>query len=179
MSLVCTPGLRKLLTDADLLLDTCTIIDASKCSAVDNFLHEVRDSGCTLLSIPPVRDEFTCSACSAKEYKELSDFMASLQILFLDKFDGNALNHERAEFNVALRRCKGINPSYVDRALLFALYFYRNSSAKLYLMTSNYKDVPEDLFERVGFIAHDFGGFHNIGVYALKLANLQKKMAAA
>lgn len=165
MSLVCTPSLLNDLSGNNLLIDTCTIIDASKCDAVYNFLMEIKNHQCTLVSIPAVKEEFLCSANNLSEYSDLLAFYDALGILPLDKIMHGMLGPDSAAFDIALSRCKNIKPSHVDRILLSVPYHYRNAPEKMFLITSNHKDVPDEFFARVGFITHDIGGFHNIGVY--------------
>lgn len=176
MELVFTPNLKELLAESHLLIDTCTVIDASKCSEVYSFLKEVKKRGCTLLSVKAVRDEYLCSASSLEEYKELLMVYSALNMAELPQIDQLLVESEGAYFNMALSRCKGIHPSHVDRMLLFAAYFYGKAPNNVYLMTSNHKDVPEELFDCVGFISHNIGGFHNIGVYEVNKSNIKKKM---
>ena len=177
MSLICTPNLFNTLKNSNLLIDTCTIIDASKCDEVDNFLSKLSGQGCTFLSLPSVKEEFTRSANNLEDYNKLSDYIDSLQIIFLDSIERNRMNEDGAIFNIALNRCKKINPSYVDRALLATPYFYRDSSEDIYLITSNHKDIPEELYDRIEFISHDIGGFHNIGIYKFNFQNFEQMMS--
>ena len=44
-------------------------------------------------------------------------------------------------------------------------HLYRDSSEDILLMTSNHKDVPLEIFDRIGFISYDDKEFHNIGIY--------------
>ncbi len=165
MSLIYTPDLFDKLQDANLLLDTCTIIDASKCAEMNDFLEDLSKNSCTFLSLPAVRDEFVCSAKNSEEYRQLEEYIESLDILFLSNVEKRISSVADKKLSIALSRCKSISPSYVDRLLLKVPYVYRNSSEKIYLITSNYKDVPQELFNRIGFITYDAGSFNNVGVY--------------
>lgn len=176
MSLIYTPDLLKKLEDANVLLDTCVMIDASNSDDVDTCLRSLLENGCTFLTLPAIREEFTCSAKSRKDYENLSKYIGSFDIVFLNNTEKRLISDDNALFNIALGRCKNIHPSYVDRMLLSTPYLYRNSSEKIYLMTSNHKDVPLELFDRIGFITYDDEIFHNIGIYAFNENNFVKKI---
>ena len=70
----------------------------------------------------------------------------------------------------------GKNPSYVDRMLLLTMYYYNGAPENMYLMTANYKDVPRELFDRVGFIAYDETDVHTVSVYEFNNSRF-KRMA--
>ena len=84
MSLVSTRKPFDDLENTRVLLDTCTIIDASNCDDVDSYLRKMQDEGCTFLSLPAVREEFTCSAKGLEEYNESLEYLNSLNIVFLN-----------------------------------------------------------------------------------------------
>ena len=170
MSFVSTPNLEEILCGSNLLVDTCTMIDATKCREVKDFLLNIRSLDCTFLSIKPVKDEYTCSANNKSDYNELENFADNFIDIWLPIQDS-----EEPLFSIGLSRCKNIKPSYVDRQLLKILYIYRNASERIYLITSNHNDVPGEFYERIGFITHDNGGFHNIGIYKINLANFKSK----
>ena len=136
--------------------------------------HNTSKNGCTLLAPSSVKDEYTCSANSMKSYEELSTFFDSLGIIPIEKIDGELSASEGVKFNIALRRSKVRDPSYVDRSLLFIPCIYKDSSEKIFVMTSNYKDVPREFYDLVGFISYDQEGFHNIGFYQFNYDNYQK-----
>ncbi|MBQ9020383.1 hypothetical protein IJ096_03650 [Candidatus Saccharibacteria bacterium] len=123
-----------------------------------------------------VKDEFLCSVHNIEEYKELLTFYATLKIAELPKIKQLNIESDGAYFSIALSRCKNISPSYVDRLLLFATYMYRDVPGGIYLITSNHKDVPSELFECVGFVSYNMGGFHNIGVYQVMVDRMEKMM---
>lgn len=178
MSLIYTPDLFEKLRDANLLLDTCTLIDASNCAEVDDFLESLLKRDCTFLSLPSVKEEFTCSACNLDEYKQLSDYIESLQIILLNNTEKQLSSNKNMIFNIALKRCRNIHPSHVDRMLLATPYLFSGSAEKIFLMTSNYKDVPQELFSLVGFVSYESAGvFHNIGVYGFDNDGFHRKVS--
>ena len=170
MDLVCTPNLGSLLSSANLLLDTCVVIEASKYIEIDEYLNRLSADGCSFLTIPSVKEEFISNTKNDKEFEELSKYFDSLQITFLPNTEKRLMDKKEGDFYIALNRCnRRINPSHVDRMLLAIPYLYRRSSEDIYLMTLNHKDVPRELYERIGFISYDVGEFRNIGVYRFKV----------
>ncbi len=174
MSVVCTPDLKDKLHGNNLLLDTCTIIDGSKCAEFDSFLGGLLKEDCTFLSLPSVKEEFTCSAFNLDDYNKLVEYIKSLQIVFLPNMEKKLISEDNSVFNIALRRYSRTNQSHVDRMLLTTVYYYSGSSEKVYLMTSNHKDVPDNIYSLVGFITYESKGFHNVGIYEFDQANYER-----
>lgn len=165
MSLVCTHEPFDNLANVNILLDTCVVIDASKNDDVDDKLRAMLKDGCTFFSLPSVREEFVFASRNMEEYNNSLNYFKSLEILPLDRTEKKLVSDDNAIFNMVLRHCRDIHPSYVDRMLLMTPYLYRESSENILLMTSNHKDVPLEIFDRIGFISYDDKEFHNIGVY--------------
>ena len=46
-------------------------------------------------------------------------------------------------------------------------------------MTLNHKDVPRELYKRVGFISYDVGEFRNIGVYRFMADKFERMIKSA
>lgn len=172
MNLAYSPNLTDVIQNSSLLIDTSTFIDASKCEPFRDFLSSLQDRDCSFFTVRPVVDEFLCPAKNQDDYVGLAEF--------LDSFGASVMrtpepvSDDIAAFNIALNRCKNIHPSYVDRLLLTIPYLYRASAEKIYLVTSNHKDVPRDFFDRVGFVTHDDVEFHNTGFYQLNLEKFNK-----
>lgn len=118
-----------------------------------------------VFSLPSVREEFVFASRNMEEYNNSLNYFKSLEILPLDRTEKKLVSDDNAIFNMVLRHCRDIHPSYVDRMLLVTPYLYRESSENILLMTSNHKDVPLEIFDRIGFISYDDKEFHNIGVY--------------
>jgi|GEM_PF-3898634 len=174
MSLVYTPSLPETLKDSNVLVDTCAIIEASKNEELERFLDGLRENGCTFLTLPSIKDEFTCGAKNLEEFRELSDFFESQQIILMPKNEDKLLTNEGIHFNIALARSKVHNPSYVDRSLLLLPYIYQKSSEKVYVITSNHKDIPREFYDLTGFISYEKNGFRNIGIYNFNLEKFNK-----
>ena len=177
MSLVCTPKPFDNLKNVNILLDTCVIIDASENDDVDTKLRLMLEDGCTFFSLPSVREEFVCASRSMQEYGNSLAYFRSLDILLLDSTEKRLVSDDNAIFNMVLRHCKNIHPSYVDRMLLMTPHLYRNSSEDILLMTSNHKDVPLEIFDRIGFISYDDKEFHNIGIYKFNADSFDRMVA--
>ena len=176
MSLAYTPDIFNELRDVNLLLDTCTIIDSSNCDEIDDFLRRISTSGCTFLSLPAVREEFTCSAKNLNDYNKLMDYIDTLGIVFLNNVEKKLAVDDDVVFNIALGRCKNIHPSYVDRMLMAVPFLYRNSSERILLATSNHKDIPRELFDLKQFITYGDNVFHNIGIYEFNVLSFSDKI---
>ncbi len=56
-------------------------------------------------------------------------------------------------------------------------HLYRDSSEDILLMTSNHKDVPLEIFDRIGFISYDDKEFHNIGIYKFNADSFDRMVA--
>lgn len=177
MSLVCTPRPFDNLKNVDILLDTCVIIDASKNDDVDTKLRLMLEDGCTFFSLPSVREEFVYVSRNMQEYGNSLAYFRSLDILTLDSTEKRLVSDDNAIFNMVLCHCKNIHPSYVDRMLLMTPHLYRDSSEDILLMTSNHKDVPLEIFDRIGFISYDDKEFHNIGIYKFNADSFDRMVA--
>ena len=165
-SIVYTPNFLDIVSNTSVVIDTCVIIDALKITCLDTFLRELLKHGCTFLSAPPVKNEFLTAANTDQKYNELNEYLKSLQLVFLPLDIEHRLNNEGKIFNIALRKSKVNNPSFVDRLILSIPFLYRTSPEKIYIMTSNHKDVPKDFYDRVGFISIDNNEkFIEIGLY--------------
>lgn len=172
--IIYTPNLVETLSNKNIIIDTCSIIEASKNDDFLNFLFQLGDKKCTFLSVKPVWNEFLAAADSGEEYKTLKEFLKKLDIAFLPNVE-QKLNEEGEYFSIAMRRSKVKNPSYVDRLLLFVPYMYKHSIEEMFVMTSNHKDVPREFYDRVGFIVWDNDAdFRQIGVYQLNLERFNK-----
>lgn len=165
MGLICTPSIDEKIVGNNIVIDTCVIIESSKNVELDLFLNYMREKGSTFLSLPSVKDEFTCGANNLEEYRELSDYFDRQDILLLPKCEEKLLSDDGIKFNIALKRSKVRNPSYVDRSLLFIPYLYTNPVEKPYIMTSNHRDIPREFYDLAGFVSYEKDGFHSIGVY--------------
>ena len=175
MKLVCTPNLFNDIRNSILIIDTCILIDASKYEELDAILRDIQQEDCSFISVPAVQDEFVCNANSTDEHDWMLKFIKSFNIGFFDiNKSGDRIANEYRDFNILLSHCKNIRPSYADRQLLAIPYLYSNLPNNIYLVTSNHKDVPKNLFDRIHFISYDTGEFFNIGIYKLNLVNTQK-----
>ena len=175
-----TPNLDNTLKNSNLLLDTCTIIEMLKSKEICKLIRDLTKFDCTLLSIPPVIDEFTYGANTPKEYDDFIDFILSQGILILDETGKTRSNHEKEIIKLAISRCKRIKPSYVDRMLLSIPYFYSKSPEKIYLATLNHKDIPIEFYKCIGTISYCLDRtFRNIGFYEFENTNFERMIADA
>ena len=173
MSLICTPNLQDILSDAILVVDTCVLIDASKNREVSLLLSGLEKAGCVFETPPAVLNEFTCNAKDRTEYKEMRQFFESLNIGLIHRIEDHFLDDAGPTFDMVIRRCKVNRPSYVDRLVLFVPYWYK--AQKMLVITSNHKDVPHEFYDLVGHISYESKNeFRNIGVYSFNREKFDK-----
>ncbi len=174
-NIIYTPNLLDTISGASIVIDTCVIIHALKIANLDRFLRELLGRDCTFLSVPAVKNEFLTAGDTIQRYNELNEYLESLQLVFLPLDVEYRLNKEGCSFNIALRRSRIRNPSFVDRLVLSIPYLYRRSPEKIYIMTANHQDVPKEFFDRIGFISIDNGSdFVQIGLYEFNDNNFDK-----
>lgn len=168
MNIIYTPDLPELIANATLVIDTCIIVDTTKDSDFFSFMRKLKENyNASLISIPAVKQEVLGVADSKKEYKALEKSIEALKIIFLPSAVESKFELEGENFSIAMRRSRDTNrPSFVDKLLFSIPYLYRKSAEKIFIMTSNHKDIPLDIFNRVGFIARDNGkDFSQVGLY--------------
>lgn len=177
-SIISTPDLIDIISNTTVVIDTCVIIDAIKNEKLDTLLREFLKKDCTFLSAQPIKNEFLVAADSVQKYDELNEYLKSLQLVFLPLDIESRLNKEGAKLHIALRRSKVKNPSFVDRLVLSIPFLYRTSPEKIYILTSNHKDIPLEFYDRVGFISIDKGvEFAEIGLYQFNGKKFDKMVA--
>ena len=178
MALIFTPNLEIALRKCSILVDTCILIDASNDQEFAEYLSTLRKADCTFLSLPSVRNEFTCIAKNMKDYDKLSAFFEAQQIILLPKCEEKLLTEEGVKFGIMLQRSGANRPSYVDRSLLFVPYIYKDTPEQVYLMTSNHKDIPKDFYDLEGFITYKKSEFHTVGIYKFNSKKFYKMAEA-
>lgn len=175
MGLIHTPDLLKGLSNTTLIVDTCTLVNASKTPEISELLGFLQNSGCALASVPPVRTEFLRVADTKSEYKDLEKFLNLLNITFIGGIEKQLSTPFAAAFMIALRRSNVKNPSYVDLLLLFTVALYHKASEPTRLITSNHKDIPLNFFDRTDLIVYDNGKDLQIeGIYTFNAHKFNK-----
>lgn len=177
MEIICTPNFIDLITNATLIIDTCVIVDTTKSADFFSFVRNLKDNyNTSLISVPAVKQEVLGVADDKKEYETLEKSIEALNVLFLPSAVEDKLDREGMEFSIAMRRSKETNkPSFVDRLLFSIPYLYRKSVEKIFVFTTNHKDMPLDIFDRVGFISRDNGKeFSQVGLYQFNQDKFRK-----
>lgn len=158
MKLQHTPTLTTDLNSAHLLLDSTSLINASKSDEFLSLLTKIGTEGCTLLTIPSVVYEFTRGAPSVEEFDRRLAFIDALGVTVLNRIE--ELVKQEPIFLVAYIKAfssrgeKG--PSYTDSLLCAVAYKHRTSN--LLIMTANHKDIPSNIFDRKELITIDVNG---------------------
>lgn len=163
MSIATSNSLLSLPAGTQFILDTCVLIDAYKSPDVEAIIGKMDKSGYQLKTLPQVSVEFLRGARDPRERKKLREFLLLHNIKHLSDQQDKLFSQDGALFQIALRRCKVNNPSYVDLLLLFV----SSLEDEIYLMTSNFKDMPIEFFdlESIFTSSRDGKEFTNIGIY--------------
>jgi len=170
LKLLYTPSLPKQLSNSRLLLDTTTLINASKSGDLLKLLAEISNSGCMLVTIPSVVYEFTRGVESIEQYNNQMIFIEKLGVTVISRAEEKITPDMRVFmilYNslVAKRREKG--PSYTDSLLCAMAYKYRKSGG-LMIITANHKDIPLALFDREEMITVEINNeFRTESIYKL------------
>lgn len=168
------------LSDATLLLDSTAFIDAFRSSIFADFLTELSDSGCAFMTIPSVLYEFKRGAKDIKQINKYNEFITELKVGIIPKVETLAQEPDNQIFTSiynfeAYNGRKEKGPSYTDSLLCLSLYIYRHTD--IYLLTTNYKDVPLSLFDRENIIAFDTGNdVRTAAFYKLSEEKLARKL---
>lgn len=177
MEIIYTDNLAKLVTNATLVIDTCVIVDTTKSPEFLALMRRMKgEYNAALVSIPAVKQEVLSVADNKKEYETLKESIKALDVVFLPSAVEDKFEREGMKFSIAMRRSRYVkDPSFVDKLLLAIPYLYRESVEKIFVVTSNHKDVPLDIFDRVGFIARDNGKeFSQVGIYKFNQEKFSK-----
>lgn len=170
MKLLRSPNLTHNLNGVHLLLDTTSIINASKSNEFLALLTKLSHGGCDLVTIPSVVYEFSRGARTMAEYNEYLQFIAALKLTVLNSIEAS-FDAQMRVFLVAYHKAfSGKSdkkaPSYTDSLLCMMAYKYRTSG--MLLMTANHRDIPESMFERTELITIDVKGeLRNEAIYRL------------
>lgn len=164
------------LKNAHLLLDTNVFLHAVNNKEFYNLLIALHEAGCAFLTIPPVVFEFARGAKSIEEFNWYVDFVNNLGVSVYKNAEDQTISDKA--FAVLLQTHtsqgkKGI--SYTDFLLLMLLHKFAHTPDTIYLMTSNYQDVPLSIFDRSEIMALEFdGGVQTQALYR----NSPNKLAA-
>lgn len=80
-----TPTLASKLSDQHLLVDTTSLINASRSDEFLQLLTQISHAGCALVTIPSVVYEFTRNANNIEGYNSRSSFIKGLNITVFNR----------------------------------------------------------------------------------------------
>lgn len=112
-----------------------------------------------MMTIPSVVFEFARGAKTVEEYNWYVDYVNNLGVVTYKTVE-DRIAADKA-FSVILQtECKkaGNKPSYTDFLLLLLLHKFSRHESSIYLMTSNYRDIPSQIFDRADLIALEYDG---------------------
>lgn len=132
-------------------------------------LTDIVDAGCTLTTIPSVVYEFSRGSRTIQEYSGYLDFINGFGTTVFNRIE-ETIDEEMKVFLVAYNKAfagRGDKkaPSYTDSLLCATAYKFRNSDLKL--ITANYRDIPDSIFDRDELITIDVKGeLRNEAIYS-------------
>lgn len=153
------------LNNAFLFLDTNSFVTALNYEEFGKILFDLKESSCSLLTIPSVVFEFTRGSDSIDSYNKRLRFLESLADIYpIEK----SLNDMR-NYVVALQKISG-GAEYTD--FLLGLCTAKFSSA--YILTENHKHFKTSIYDRVAVITLDTDDqIRNHGVYSINKTKLE------
>jgi hypothetical protein len=167
MKLLTPANLVFKLHNCHLIIDTNVLLHAVDNEEFYDFLLNLKSGGCAMMTIPSVIFEFARGAKSVKEYNWYVDYVNNLGV-GVYKFVEDRIAQDKA-FSVLLQtECKKHNhkPSYTDFLLLLLLHKFSHSEDNIFLMTSNYRDIPLSIFDREELMALEYGdSIQTQGIY--------------
>lgn len=158
MSLFYPQTLVSELSHRDLFVDTNTFIGAiSHPNIFDNLFKDLKESGCTFLTIPSVVFEFTRGTDSIQDFNKRTKFITNFSSIYpVEKH-----LEDLEDLTVVLQRIQG-QMSYTDFLLIACLYKF----PKAFLISANHKDCPLDILDRKFIITIDTDkDIRNYGIY--------------
>jgi hypothetical protein len=182
MKLVHPTDLVPRLRSRHLIVDTNVFLHAVENADFYELLLKLKRSGCAMMTIPSVVFEFARGAKTVEEYNWYVDYINNLGVMVYKTVE-DRIAADKA-FSVLLQtECKkaGNKPSYTDFLLLMLLHKFSHSD--IYLMTSNYKDIPMNIFDREDLLVLEYdGGIQTQALYKNspeKLLSLTPELAGA
>jgi|GEM_PF-1483546 len=147
------------LSDCHLILDTNVFLHAVEKDEFYELLVGLHKRGCAFMTTPSVIFEFSRAAKSLEEYNWYVDYVNSLGVEVYGHVEEQMMVDKA--FSVILQAaCKkaGCKASYTDFLLTMLLHKFAHTPDKIFLMTSNYHDVPLSIFDRGDMVALEYDG---------------------
>ncbi len=157
MKLVHAADLTSRLRSCHLLLDANVFFYSVENEEFYALLLKLHKAGCALMTIPSVVFEFARGAKSVEEYNWYIDYINNMGVAVYPHVEKQMIKDKA--FSVILQtECKrsGSKASYTDFLLMMLLHKFSHMQNSIYLMTSNYKDIPSKIFDRDDILALEF-----------------------
>jgi hypothetical protein len=171
MTILHNPKLLSDLRDKYLFLDTNTFIAASKYKDyIGKLLLDLKNNGCTLITIPSVLFEFVRNTQSVADFNSNAKYLHSLATIY--PIERHLDVDELRVFMIVQQR---VNPKikYTDFLLSACLYKFRYSGSCL--MTEDKEDFSLDILDRKFIITFDTDkDIRNHSIYAFSQAKFNK-----
>lgn len=179
MKLTHPPDIVTKLKDCHLILDTNVLIHAVNNDAFYKLLVELKNKGCDLLTIHSVVFEFARGAKSIDELNWYIDYVNNLGIGTYSDAAKEVVN-DKAFLVLLQKACREgkKGTGYTDFLLMMLLHKFSHLKDKCFLMTSNYKDIPINIFDREDLIALEYeDGIQTQALYKNSATKLGKLTA--
>lgn len=149
MTILHDPKLVSNLKNKYLFLDTNTFIAASKHGDyIGKLLLNLRNNGCSLVTIPSVLFEFTRTAQSVLDFDKQTKFIRSLAMIYPIE---RSLDESRMKVFMIIQQRVCPRIKYTDFLLSVCLYKFPDS----YLMTEDREDFSLRILDRKFIITFD------------------------
>lgn len=170
------PDLAEKMNTSALILDTCVLVLASKIQELKEFLHEMRLKNCVLIATSSVHVELLRGARNLQQSSDLEMLFGSLGIVTIENVDAALVTLEGRRFMLMVNKSTAKNPVYVDMQLLQLATCLRVPGRTVKLMTANFKDVPNELFNCEELIStQNSDGLQTVGIYSVKQKYFAKR----
>lgn len=169
MTILYDSSLVSSLSNKYLFLDTNTFIAATKYrDHIGKLLLNLRNNGCSLVTIPSVLFEFTRTAQSVHDFDKQTKFLRSLSTIY--PIERNLDESMMKVFMIVQQRiCPRIK--YTDFLLMACLYKFPNS----YLITEDREDFSLKILDRKFIITFDTDkDIRNHSIYVFSLLKFNK-----
>lgn len=157
MKLLHQQNLSTELSTRHVFIDSTALIHAAYSEEFLELLTDIVEHGCLLLTIPSVVYEYSRSADTPEKFKQRLEFIKALNISILNRVEEEVVKH--SVFLIAYNRTfnrRNVGPSYTDSLLCAMAYRFKHMNPLI--LSSNHRDIPLSIFNRVGLITVDVSG---------------------
>jgi len=157
-----------------LFLDTNVFSTAFRYEELTNFLLDLRENDCALVTIPSVLFEVTRGSATLSVYNERAEALKSL-VTYTDPM---AFANQLDAFSVVMAKLlKPERSQYTDFLLSACLFKYR-ASGEVLLMTSDIQSLPSSiLIVSTSSLRKNRSEIRNFGIFRLNDAHYERASA--